>query len=1070
MAVWALGLVFPAQAREINFEPLSVEKGLSSPSVYTITQTPDGFLWVGTHIGLNRYDGYGFRVFSFLPDDPASLSNNWVKAVLSDHTGTLWVATSHGMNRYDRESESFASYFAGKDQENSLADNNIWGLYEDRNGVLWVGTNNGLSRYDRERDMFVSYLIPGPPNSGLNAINTMAEDRKGNLWVGTWGHGVFQFDRAKATFTPLTDFIPIPALATQAVKVLKTDRQGRLLLGTQSSGFHIIDLERRQHRSFQHKPTEPASLSDNYILSILEDKSGDIWVGTYTQGLNLFHAATGTFTRYQTDFLLPQSLHGAWITTLYEDTNGHIWAGHDNGLSKFNPKGPRFIHVRNNPYDRNSIPKSNINTIYEDQDGLLWFGLWSAGLSSFDQKTRKFTHYVRDPTRPGTLTSNQVWGISEDHAGSLWVATSGGLHRLDKKKGTFQLFEDGPGRDPKAALRFQNISALSTDQQGRLWIGYWGAGLAIYDPSSSTTRHFAADPADPASLSSDRIKHIFIDKKGTGWVSTSEGGLNQVSFDETGKLVIVQFRHDAKSPWSLSSNSPLVTFEDHAGQIWVGTEGSGLNLYSPEHQEFRRIRLQGVNAPQSSVFGILEDRKGNLWLSTNHGIVSYTPSTGNTRLFDVSDGLQGNSFLAGHCHTRAGQMIFGGQNGFNIFVPEQIQESRFVPPVFINELRLFNEVVEVGKKHRNAYEDETPLLNKPLYLTREVMLSYKDYVLSFGFAALDFSAPNKNRYAYMLENFEDQWNYTDASKRFATYTNLGPGEYVFKVKGSNSDGVWNEEPTLIRVIVTPPFWQTWWFRIIAVMVTALVIYIVHRIRLQVRVENLLALERVKAQETEKVRKRVAMDFHDEMGNQLASITAIINLINIRYSKQDYQIEDLLKKLTQHAQTLFYGTKDFIWSIDPKSDHAEMILMNIKDFAEDLFEGTGISFSFDNTVAKEDIVLPSGFSRHITLIGKEVFTNIVKHAGAQHVQVRAVVVEDHLVISIADDGHGFEVNEQRKGGFGLENIRARAKKIGGEINIYSGGDPVTRIGTEMVLTIRIPKMGDNKKRKIVELYE
>jgi ligand-binding sensor domain-containing protein/signal transduction histidine kinase len=1069
-SLWMLGVVLSTHAKDINFEHLSVEKGLSSPSVYAIAQTPDGFLWVGTQIGLNRYDGYGFRVFSFLPGDPASLSNNWVKALLSDHTGTLWVGTSHGLNRYQKESEGFIPYLAGKEDNSSLADNNIWSLFEDAEGVLWVGTNNGLSRYDRAKDTFVSYQIPAPENILGNAINTMVEDRQSNLWVGTWGHGVYRFDRQKGTFTPLTDLIAEPSLATQHVKVLKVDRQGRLWIGTQGTGLHLIDLARRQHTGFRNNENDPSSLSDNYILSLLEDQQGDLWVGTYTKGINLYLPATGTFIRYESDVLVPQSLHGSWITSLFEDSNGQIWAGHDNGLSKFNPQGPRFLHFRNNPYNPNSIPKSNINAIYEDQEGLLWFGMWSAGLSSYDQKTKKFTHYTRSPDRPGSLTNNQVWGICEDAGGSLWVATSGGPHRFDKKTGTFQLFDEGPGKNPRAALKFRNTSSLTTDQKGRLWIGFWGGGLAVYDPATAVTRHFSHDPDNPNSLSNDRVKHLFVDSKLNVWISTSEGGLNKLAFDARGNPQFTRFLYDSQSPWSLGSNSPLVTYEDRLGRIWVGTEGSGLNLFDPAQQEFRRIRLPGVSSLLNSVFGILEDKKGNLWLSTNHGIVSYNPKTWSTRLYDTSDGLQGNSFLAGQCRTRDGQMLFGGHNGFNVFVPEKIQESRFVPPVLINELRLFNEVIEVGKKHSNAFTQEAPLLDQPLYLAKEITLSYKDYVLSFGFASLDYSAPNKNWYAYMLENFEDQWNYTDASKRFATYTNLPPGKYVFKVKGSNSDGVWNEEATAIRVIVTPPFWQTWWFRILAVLAAAAVFYIMHRIRLQVRVENLLAMERVKAQEAENVRKRVAMDFHDEMGNQLASITALINLINIRYSKQDYQIDDLLKKLSQHAQTLFYGTKDFIWSIDPKSDHAEVILMNIRDFGEDLFQGTGIDFHFDNTIAKDHITLPSGYSRHITLICKEVFTNIVKHAGASLVQVRAVAVEDHLVISISDNGRGFDVAGARKLGFGLENMRARARKINGEINIYSRGDPVTRVGTETVLTIHIPKKGDNKIKQEIELYQ
>lgn len=1060
--VWLLALGFSAYAKDINFEHLSVEKGLSSSSVYAITQTPDGFLWVGTQMGLNRYDGYGFRVFTFAPGDTASLSNNWVKALWSDRSGNLWVGTSNGLSRYLKETETFVSYYADSQDPHALGNNNIWCLFEDRKGVLWIGTDGGLSRYDKQHDRFDNYLFPALGANASLAVNTVAEDPHGDLWVGTWGSGVFRFDQQKGAFKPLADLIDNKAAIGQFVKVMKFDRFGKLWMGTQGNGLHLLDPDNRRYTIFKASNKDPGTISDDAFLSILEDRNGDLWFGTYAGGLNYYDRAANRFVRYQPDVLVPQSLHGPWVTSLFQDSNGLIWAGHDNGLSKFNPEGARFLHFRNNPYNPNSIPKANINAIYEDQHGLLWFGTWGAGLSSFDVNTKKFTHYRHDSSNPASLANDRVWGLCES-AGSLWLVTSRGLDQFDRRNGTFRHFNDLVGNKEGVAIPFPNLSHIQADRQNRLWIGTWGEGLYIYDPNLKTTRHLIHDPDNPNSLSNNRIKHLFIDSRQNAWISTSEGGLNRLSLDGEGRPSFKHFVYDANSPWSLGSNSPLVVYEDRSGRIWVGTEGSGLSLYDPERQEFQRIRLQGITSPLNSVFGILEDKKGSLWLSTNHGVVCYSPATGTTKLFNVSDGLQGNTFLAGQCRTRSGLMLFGGHNGFNLFAPEQIRESSFVPPVVINELRLFNEVVEVDKKHRNAFPNEPPLLDKPLYLTPEIVLSYKDYILAFGFAALDFSAPDKNQYAYMLENFEDQWNYTDASQRLATYTNLPPGEYVFKVKGTNSDGVWNEQAAWVRVVVTPPFWQTWWFRFMAIVLVGLIAYVAHRIRLQVRLENLLELERIKAQETENVRKRVAMDFHDEMGNQLASITALINLINIRHSKQNYHIDDLLKKLNQHAQTLFYGTKDFIWSIDPKSDHADVILMNIKDFAEDLFEGTGIAFHFDNAAAKEHLTLPAGFSRHITLICKEIFTNIVKHAGCSNVHVRAVAAEEHLMISITDDGCGFDLSGSHKGGFGLENMRARARKVNGKITIYSGQDSVLGSGTEIILTVGIPKKGENKKK-------
>ncbi len=609
------------------------------------------------------------------------------------------------------------------------------------------------------------------------------------------------------------------------------------------------------------------------------------------------------------------------------------------------------------------------------------------------------------------------------------------------------------------------LSSMTVDKQNRLWIGTWGDGIYMYDIAHDQIKHFLYDDENiNNSISNDRIKHIYIDSKQTIWISTSEGGLDKLVFDENKQPHFQHYRYDISLTHGIGSDSPQVVYEDSKGKLWVGTEGGGLSYKEPGGTIFKRVRIQGASTIPASIYGILEDKDGNLWLSSNNGIIHYNPSTGQIKGYDVTDGLQSNTFFSGHCKTQNGAMLFGGHNGFNLFYPIQIKESSFQPKVVLSELRIFNELIEVGKPHKNTNIGQKPLLDKPLHLCEEIVLSYKDYVLSFGFSSLDLTAPQKNKYAYMLENFEDEWTFTDGKKRFATYTNLKPGEYIFKVKGTNSDGIWNAAPTSLKIIVTPPFWQTWWFKTLAGSLLLLIAYSVHKVWVQVKLENLLAIERVKAQEAEAIRKKVAMDFHDEMGNQLASITAIINMINIRHSKKEFNIDDLLGRLNQHAQTLFYGTKDFIWSIDPKSDRAEVILMNIKDFGEDLFDKTGISFTFQNELSDEQLVFPGGASRHITLICKEIFTNIVKHARCNQVSVRVYFIDKQLNIAIKDDGCGFDMNGSKKHGFGLENMRARANKIDAQIFIYSQPG----LGTEITLAIQLPKKGENKKKILLDL--
>jgi ligand-binding sensor domain-containing protein/signal transduction histidine kinase len=1051
-----------AQSKDIAFDHISIDKGLSNTSVYALAQTEDGYLWIGTQNGLNRYDGYGFKVFNYIPGTKSSLSNNWVKALCTDKKGNLWIGTSSGLNRFNYQTEDFTAYFNHRYRKNTLPDNNIWTVFVDSEGILWIGTNNGLSRFDEQNQEFTNYFTNnGTTQETSSAINSIAEDKEGNLWVGTWGSGLFRFNKKTGLFTDFEQITHHQIGANQLVKVVKFDSKGIMWIGTQDNGLHAYDSTHNTYKIYKPEKNNLNSISDISVLSINEDNRGNLWFGTYAGGINLLDRDKNSFIRYQNDLFSPQSLQGEWITTFLEDKSGIIWIGHENGISKFNPQGPKFLHFKHNPFDVNSIPNNNINVILEDKDGDIWFGTWGGGLTKFNADKNKFTHYTHNPDDVFSIADNRVWGVTEDSHGALWIATSYGLDKLDKKTGRFHHFNQ---LKSGKKMNYMALSSMTVDHRNRLWIGTWGNGIYIYDIEQDSVSHLMHNEDNVNSLSNDRIKHILTDSQQNIWISTSEGGLEKLTFDNHNKPHFLHYRYDISLTHGIGSDSPQLVFEDSQKRIWVGTEGGGLSYMEPSGNTFRRVRVQGAIPFPTSVYGILEDNAGNLWLSTNNGIIHYNPVTSQIKGYDITDGLQSNTFFYGHCKTRNGAMIFGGHNGFNLFYPVKITESTFQPRVYFNELRVFNELVEVGKPHKSIHAGQNPLLEKPLYLCKEIKLSYKDYVLSFGFTSLDFTSPLKNKYAYMLENFEDEWNYTDGKKRYATYTNLPPGEYYLKVKGTNSDGVWNAEPNTLKIMITPPFWQTWWFKTLAGSILVLIAYTIHKVWVQVKLENLLAIERVKAQEAEAIRKKVAMDFHDEMGNQLASITAIINLINIRHSKKEYHIEDLLSRLNQHAQTLFYGTKDFIWSIDPKSDKIEVILINIKDFGEDLFDRTGIAFTFQNDLQDGDMIFGGGSSRHITLICKEIFTNIVKHAHCQKVQVRVTHLPGELAISIKDDGCGFDLYGSKKHGFGLENMRSRARKINATIEIESKPG----LGTEITLKMGIPKKGEDKKKILLDL--
>ncbi|MDO1446508.1 two-component regulator propeller domain-containing protein [Rhodocytophaga aerolata] len=1046
--------------RIINFKHISLDKGLSNTSVYDIEQTNDGFLWIGTQNGLNRYDGYSIKVFNVVPGKPHTLSNNWVKALCEDKEGNLWVGTNNGLNKYHAETATFSSYYNDPAIAHSLADNTIWCLFKDRDGYLWIGTNKGLSRYDETTNQFNNYFIPSADATSSVAVDGITEDTQGNLWVGTWGKGVYLFNKRTGTFQSFAEATTIPQTTGEFVKALTFDSQGTLWIGTQQNGLHSYDPASKNYTIYTSDKTKPYSLSNNSVLSIMEDSSGDLWIGTHAGGLNYFNRTDHTFRHYQTDFLQTHSLQGQWVTSIFEDNGGNIWLGHDQGLSHFNPQGPKFAHFKNNPFKTNSVAKSNIGVMYETNDAMLWIGTWGAGLSRYDRVKNQFTHFRPQANTPGSIADKRVWGLCEDLDGNLWVATSNGLDRFNRQTSSFTHFNDLQKDNKAAQIPYTELTSVAVDNQNRLWIGTWGGGFYMHDQNKHTTQQFLHSEQDTNSLANDWIRHIFVDTRQNVWIATSDGGLDRLQMDKNGKATYTHLRYKANDLSTIGSDTPQIVFEDSKGRIWVGTQGGGLCLYNADKGNFQRIFLGESLTHSTSVYGILEDETNNLWISTNKGIIHYNTFTGRSKSYDVSDGLQGTSFLSGHCKARDGAMFFGGNNGFTMFYPVQIKESNFKPSVLLSDLHIFNERLEVGKPHKNTRKGQKPVLEKPLYLTDQINLTYKDYAFSIDFVALDFASPAKNRYAYILENFEEEWNYTNASKRYATYTNLRPGNYILKVKGTNSDGVWNEQVTFLKIVVSPPFWQTWWFRAIMLLLFGVLFFIIHRIWLRVKTENLLMMERVKVQEAEAIRKRVAMDFHDEMGNQLASITALINLITLRHGKKDFHIEDLLSKLSQHAQTLYYGTKDFIWSIDPQSDKVEVILLNIKDFGDELFDRTDIAFYFFKDLHDPALSFAGGNSRHITLICKEILTNIVKHAHCKTVHVVATSTEGLLSIAIKDNGCGYEPDKLKKKGNGLENMQARAKKINGSITVHSKPG----LGTEVILQVSISPANHLQQQK------
>jgi len=791
--------------KDITFDHITIEDGLSNNMVPGVVQDYTGFMWFGTFDGLNRYDGYEFKVYRHDSDDPASLSGNPIRVLYKDRAGNLWVGTwGSGLNMFVRETETFIRYRHDPDDPHSLSHDGIRSIFEDRIGTLWIGTNGGgLNRFDRKTGTFTHYRHdPGNTASiGHDAIWSIHEDRAGTLWVGTEGGGLNRFDRETGTFQRYRHDPANPrSLSHDKVRAIMEDQAGALWISTSGGGLCLFDRETESFRQYQHHPTDPKSLGEDNVSAILEDRTGRFWIATHGGGIDLFDRDTDTFVHHTSDPARPGSLNHNMIYSLYEDRSGLIWIGTESGgVNLFDPDKKQFRNYRNNPELSGSLSFNDVWGISEDPSGRLWICTNGGGLNRFDRITGTFTRYLHDPANTESLSGNMIYTILADRTGMVWIGDyGGGLDRFAPETGTFLHYRHNPA-DPQS-LSDDMIFALYEDRAGILWVGTWNGGLNRFDRKARTFSHYRHNPEDPNTLSSNSIISIKEDLFGILWVGTMDNGLNR--FDRnTGSFM--RYRHNPDDPASLSNNTVSFVYEDRAGRFWVGTGGGGIDKFDRENERFIHF-TQKDGLAGDSVYGIQEDRRGFLWLGTSHGLSRFNPDTETFRNYDVTDGIQGNQFnLNASCTSSSGEMFFGGTSGFTAFFPEQIRDNPHIPPVVVTKFLLSNKAVPIGRDS---------VLKQSIIETDHLTLSYDDQIFSFEFAALNYRSPEKNRYKYMLEGFDKEWSEVDGKRRFATYTHMDPGDYVFRVLASNNDGIWNEEGASIRITVTPPWWETVWFR------------------------------------------------------------------------------------------------------------------------------------------------------------------------------------------------------------------------------------------------------------------
>jgi len=795
-----------AETKPIRFESLTPGHGLSQGTVLAIHQDSQGFMWFATEDGLNRYDGYAFTVFKHDPDDPGSLPNDFVFAIDEDAAGDLWVASEGGgVVRWERKTGRFA-------RVTGLGSERVRALLIDGAGTVWIGTRDaGVDRLDPRTGEVRHYRQDASPGSLANdSVFALYEDGEGTVWVGTDG-GLSRYDPASDSFTHHSHDPRDPRSLSESRVRSIAEGPGVLWIGTSERGVNRLERETGRVTRYRHDPDQPSSLSSDKVLALLRDDAGRLWIGS-AAGLDLWRPETQGFGHYRHNPANPHGLSDDSIMSLYEDPGGVLWVGTRNGgVNKWNPATWSFGHHAVDPSDPQSLSDDNVMSFAEDAEGRLWIGTFGGGLNVVDRASGRYSHLRHDPQDPRSLSDDRVMALLRDRRGRLWVGTfRGGLNRLEPGAQRFTHYRHDPN-DP-ASLGSSAIMSLFEDASGALWVGTYGGGLNRLDPGSGRVVRYQRDPSDPSSLSSDVVTSIVEDASGALWAGTDGGGLNVLD-PETG--VFRSFRHDAAERTSLSSDTIYALHLDESDNLWIGTRGGGLDMLdlgtwrqgSGEARFSNYSEREGL--PNDSVYGIRPDSPGRLWLSTNAGLARFNPETGSVRSYNESHGLQGSEFHFGsHYASPRGELFFGGTGGFNAFFPDQLKSNMHQPPVVLTGFLKLN---------------QPALLDTPVHLASSFVLGHEDDVVSFEFAALDYAAPERNRYAYKLEGFDADWVDADRIRR-VTYTNLRPGDYVFRVRAANNDGVWNEAGLALPVRVLPPPWRTWWAHLAYVLLLAGAVY------------------------------------------------------------------------------------------------------------------------------------------------------------------------------------------------------------------------------------------------------
>lgn len=1040
-----------AQNQPLKFKHLTISNGLSNSYITDILQDRRGYIWIGTTDGLNRFDGYDFKIYKRNPFDKTSIGGNNIRCLYEDSHGNLWVGLLNGIvSKFNPEVEKFTNYTCVLEDSKVLGAGDISGMVEDKDGLFWIAVDRkGFVCLNPDTGDFSCYESdPNNSNSlSHNATTSIAIARDGCIWITTWGGGLNRFDPKTKMFTyymnspNISEDVPCRHLTCQY-----HDRYGNVWIGTDHSGLFCINPETKEWKQYTHINGDSKSLSHETVTGIVEDTNGDMWITTQGGGISILE-------RKKQEFRHIVAGKGDWnlltnsVTCAYRDRSGSMWVGTWNGIHFYNSLMMKFNTYNIKDWDEES-KDGYIFSILKDKRGQILVKGRNK-LISFNEKTNevKAVNYTN-------LRYEKIWKfvMFEDSKGNLWFGYS--HNKIGKYDLIEKSYEEITMQSPwKNCVPFRSVNAFYEDVDGSIWIGT-EIGALNYNPQTKvfTPLFQSKNLIYPE----EKVTVIVRDSYGELWLGT-EGGLKHYGLDGT---LVANYEVNPEDNKSISDNVITSIHEDKNKTLWIGTKG-GLHRFNRADSSFSLITRPG-EVVGDVVMGIVEDESNNLWISSTIGVIQFNYLSHTFHVFNENDGLQSNEFNQGvFSKGRDGEILFGGINGFNSFNPDSIKKNTIVPAVYITDFQIFNQSVVPG---------DNSVLKLPVEQTRKIVLKHWQSMFSFQFVALNYLSPGKNQYAYKLEGFDNQWIYTKSDKRYATYTNLPPGNYVFKVKAANNDGVWNEEGANIEVVILPPLWKTWWAYLIYFLLFVgffifILYYFVNREKIKAKIE-LERLEAKRQHEADELKLQLFANISHEFRTSLTLILGPLEHIMVKVKdRNDKSLLEVMHRNASRLMRLINQLLDFR-KIEANKLSVQLVTQDIIPFLKEVFE----IFKFHAEQRNVTYSFSSSFDKLVIDFDKDkmdkILYNLLSNAfnytdEGGHISVILDQAQEkgkmYVSIKVVDDGVGipaesleklftifYQTNEKRiknRGGtgLGLNMTKELVHLLGGHIYVDSEQD-------------------------------